>query len=95
MSWNKKQIIIVLCIAGYLLLMLAPGILRALLSLAGPFFPILIYIIILAIGKGRGNSRRNTWNTDSYEQNVWEDNRDETERLGREIHDQSAILKRL
>ncbi|MBR5359466.1 MAG: hypothetical protein IK123_01130, partial [Lachnospiraceae bacterium] len=84
MSWNKKQIIIVLCIAGYLLLMMAPGILSALFSLLGPFFPILIYIIIIAIGKGRGNSRRNTWNDSSYEKDVWEDNRDETERLGRE-----------
>ena len=95
MSWNKKQIIIVLLIAGYLLLMLAPGILSALFSIAGPFFPIIVYVIIMAISRGRWNSRRNKWNDSSYEQDVWEDNRDETERLGREIHDQSAILKRL
>lgn len=100
MSWNKKKIIIVLCIAGYLLLMVAPGILRALLTLIGPLFPVFFYILIIVIGKivskrNRYGSHKTIWNDDSYNQNVWEDNRDETEMLGREIHDQSAILKRL
>ncbi|MCR4787587.1 MAG: hypothetical protein K5888_03280 [Lachnospiraceae bacterium] len=94
MNGNKKIIMLVVIFTVFILLMMVPGIISFLMVSLGPFFPILFYILIIVLRARGSGGRRSRW-TEYREQDIWEDNRNETEFLGREIHDKSAILKKL
>ena len=95
MNKNNKVLLVVIIFTIYILMMMLPYVARRL----GGLGIVLIIIIVRALRSGEirhfiGNFFRRM--SDSFgEKDVWEDNRDEAERIGRQIHDYSAILKKL